>query len=359
MAELSRRDLLAGAAALSATSMLPSVTSAASKKAKSAVGEPILPRRLREGDKIAIVAPASLADPASDLEEAVANVRALGFKPVLSPNAGAKWGYLAGTDEQRAHDFNWAIADDSIAGILFLQGGYGTTRMIHLLDYKLFKQKPKVVCGYSDITGICNALTSQTGVVTFHGPIALAKFDGFEGEWFRKTVMSAAPVGELGYPKNPTTRQPAPGPSTIQGGKAKGRLVGGNLTLVSSLAGTPYLPSFKDAILFLEDINEAPYRVDRMLTQLWSSGNLGKLKGIVFGDFREKAPEPNAKPFDPSIEFTMAQVLENVRLWVKCPIFTGGNFGHLHDKWTLPIGGIVEIDADRRTISLNEPVVRE
>lgn len=354
MSNISRRNLLVGAAALS--------VGAASSESKAQYGSPKLakrPKKLGEGSRIAIVAPASLADPATDLDEAVTNLKNQGFKPVLAPHAGSRWGYLAGTDEERAKDFNWAIENDDIDGVIFLQGGYGCTRMLHLLDYKLFSRKPKVCCGYSDITAICNALTRKSGVVTFHGPIALAKFDGVEGEWFKKVVRTVEPGGDLTHPSAPTTRQPAPGATTILPGKCQGHLVGGNLTLVSSMVGTPYAPNFKGAILFLEDINEAPYRVDRMLTQLWSSGALNQVAGIYFGDFKEKAPLPTDKPINPQVEFTMSQVLENVKLWVKCPVLTGGNFGHLHDKWTLPIGLQAELDATKGVLTLTHAAVTE
>lgn len=307
----------------------------------------IYPPRLKPGDLVAIISPAGATESEASLAQAIVNVESLGLRVRRMPNLGQQWGYLGGTDEQRASDLNEAIRDREVKGIICLRGGYGTMRILPRLDYKALTKDPKVILGYSDITGLLNAFARKSGVVTFHGPIAEAKFLGFEGENLRRAIMEGE---ELNLFPNPTSLagDPVYPPlRTIQSGKARGRLIGGNLSLIEPCAGTPYGPDFKDAILFLEDVAEAPYRVDRMLTSLWLRGELQKLNGIVFGDFRL----PRDEPIDPGPDsFSMDQVFDNLRTWVKCPIFCGLHAGHIRDKLTLPIGGLAEIDADARTL---------
>jgi len=297
---------------------------------------PTYPPRLRPNDLVAISAPAGAASRPGSVEQATRNLEALGLRVKLMPNVMARWGYLAGTDEERAADVNSALGDPDIRALITLRGGYGTMRILPLLDYDLLRRDPKIVIGYSDITGLLNALTRKTEVVTFHGPIAEAKFAGFEGEAFRRACWEGQQLADVSdmVPQSKIS----PPRSTIRSGSATGRLIGGNLSLIAPIAGTPYGPDFDGAILFLEDINEAPYRVDRMLTGLWLGGHLQKLGGIVFGDFRESEPDT---------DFTMREVFDNLRRWVDIPMFCGLPAGHIADKLTLPIGARVTLDADR------------
>lgn len=310
----------------------------------------IIPPKLKSDDLVAIIAPASASNKPDALNQAVLNIESLGLKAKVMPNAGSRWGYFAGTDEQRAEDFNRAVADPEVKAIICLRGGYGTMRILPMICYEEFQRNPKIVMGYSDITGLLNALTRMTGVVTYHGPIAESKFLGYEGEWARKALLEPGPLGVFAPPITVSGRSVEPAPRTINGGKAKGRLIGGNLCLISPVIGSPYQPDFKGSILFLEDIQEHPYRVDRMLTGLWLSGCLDQLNGIVFGDF---VPHPEEKAYSgPKDEtFTMDQVFDNLRLWTQIPIFTGLYAGHIKDKVTLPIGGVVEMDADALTLT--------
>lgn len=355
MSDLTRREFIAGA---TAAALAPGMAAAHVGTAAHSMPAFIKPPRLQEGDQVAIIAPASAVDNPSDVTVAIDNLEKLGFVPIASANILHRWGYLAGTDEQRAEDFNWAIREKSVKGIICFQGGYGTMRMLPLLDYKAFRKNPKVVCGYSDITGLCNALTRKSGVVTFHGPIAQNSFEGFEGENFRKVILEPVAPLEFGTPATLSGRAPEPGPATLRPGIAEGRLVGGNLSLIAGLAGTPYMPDLNQAVLFLEDVNEAPYRIDRMLTTLWLSGKLDQLAGVVFGDFRPPKPQADAQPVAPENEFSTAQVIANFAKQVECPVFTGLFTGHIRDKLTLPIGARVRLDAAARTLTLLETAVR-
>ncbi|HEY9179114.1 MAG TPA: LD-carboxypeptidase, partial [Candidatus Baltobacteraceae bacterium] len=229
---------------------------------------------LRDGDAVALLAPAGPL--ASDEEFARAEhvVRSLGLVPCLGRHARERDGYLAGTDEQRAADFNEAARDPQIRGIFALRGGYGTMRILDAVDYDALAADPKVVLGYSDLTALLNVITQRTGLVTFHGPVAaLSKFTDNEITWLRRAVMQTDSLGEL----------PAPDAEIVTPGNAQGRLCGGNLSLVSALVGTPYAIDTARAILVLEEVDEAPYRIDRMLVQLEMSGALSRLAGVLIG----------------------------------------------------------------------------
>lgn len=317
----------------------------------------IAPPKLRPGDPVAIIAPAGAHSDEASLEGAMENLRKIGLEPIPSPNLRARWGYLAGQDQERADDFNWAVANPDIRGIICLRGGYGTMRMLPMIDYAAFRANPKVVMGYSDITGILNALTTRSGVMTFHGPIAEAKFEGYEGEWMRKAIFSSEVIEAFLPPTTLRGRAVDPSPRTIQSGRAEGRLIGGNLSLIQPCAGTPYGPKFEGAILVLEDINEDPYRVDRMLTSLWLGGHLQKLAGIVLADFRPPKPRPDDEPGSPEKAFNMDQVFDHLCQWVSCPIFCGLYAGHISDKVTLPIGARARMDADALQLEVLEPCV--
>lgn len=353
---MDRRDFLKITALSGAAAMVPSAAVASLQPGGKTSREMVRPPALKPGDLVAIIAPAGASDGPENLASAKKNVESLGYEVVVSPHAGDRWGYLAGEDKIRAEDFNWAARNPDIRGIFCLRGGYGTTRMLPYLDYKAFRKYPKVITGYSDITGILNALTRQSGVITFHGPIAEATFKDFEGEWFAKATTKADPLGILATPTTLTGRAVNPIEVTIQSGVAKGRLIGGNLSLLNAMMGSKYAPDYQDAILFIEDTGEAPYRVDRMLTGLWLSGDLAKLRGIVIADFRPSREDTEDKS-DPSTTFSMMQVFENLKLWTKVPIFTGLYAGHIRDKLTLPIGAMAKIDATNRTLEILEPCV--
>jgi len=227
------------------------------------------PPALRPGDRIAIVCPAGPADDQAHLDRAAERVRSLGFEPVLGKRALARWGYLAGTDAERAEDLNEVIRDPDVQGVFCLRGGYGAMRILPVLDYEAMRKSPKVIMGYSDITALHLAYLAQSGVVSFHGPCAESSWT----EYARGTLPVCLAAEAWGEVKNAASTEPR---RTLVPGVAEGPLVGGNLTLVASMCGTPYLPSLAGAIVFLEDIGEEPYRVDRMLTQLILNGGLAE-----------------------------------------------------------------------------------
>jgi muramoyltetrapeptide carboxypeptidase len=291
------------------------------------------PPLLPAGSHVALVSPAGPYRDDTELDRAKGNVRKFGWEPVVMTNARARDGYLAGSDEQRARDINAAIADDEIRAIWCMRGGYGAMRILDALDYDAMKTSPKAVIGYSDVTALHAAFGKRSNLVTFHGPTARQAIPPFAFESLQNAVARGAdPCGQMANAK------------TVRGGRAKGRLVGGNLALLTALAGTPYSPDYKGAILVIEDVNEAHYRIDRMLMTMHLSGAFSGLAGLVFGRFTDIPKEFG------DVEWSLERVLADAATRAGVPCVTDAPFGHVDDQWTLPLGAIAELDADARTL---------
>ena len=316
---------------------------------------PVLkPKRLRPGDTVGLVSPASITfDPA--LVDIVREVlTALELKMKLDPRALNRWGYFAGTDAERAEAINAMFADPDVNAVLALHGGWGSARVLPLLDYALIAKHPKILVGYSDITALLLALYARSGLVTFHGPTGNSTWNKFSADYFRRLVFE----GEALTMENPkdvgdNLAQVQDRIRTITPGTARGRLAGGNLTVLSSIIGSEYLPDWKGHILFLEDIGEEIYRIDRMLTQLKLAGVLDKLSGFVFG----KCTDCDVGSGYSS--FTLEEVLNDHIRPLGIPAFHGSMIGHVKNKFTVPLGVEVEIDAAQGVISLLEPAVSD
>jgi muramoyltetrapeptide carboxypeptidase len=279
--------------------------------------------------------------------------RALGYEPSLGPNTGARHGYFAGTDEQRLADLNDALRDPSVAAVWCIRGGYGTTRILDRMDFDALAAHPKPLIGYSDITAILNAVTRRTGMVTFHAPMARAAMPAFSRWHFERVLASAEPPGRLGrLPEPPGVLLPQENRiARLHGGVAEGPLAGGNLTLLQCLVGTPHFPDLDGAILFLEDVGEDLYRVDRMLAHLRMAGALDRLAGVAVGRFTElkRAMTDGALGFD--------EVLATYLLPLGIPVAYGFPIGHIDDQWTLPLGVRARLDADAGELELLEAAV--
>lgn len=302
-----------------------------------------LPPRLRVGDAVGLVTPAgAIFDPA-EIREAEAAVEALGLRPVRGRNVLARHGYLGGTDEQRAADIMTMVRDDSVHAILALRGGWGCARLLPYLDYDAVRAHPKIVCGYSDITALLLGLYARSGLACFHGPVGTSTWDTFSTSYFRRVLFDGLPV---------SMPPPTPGDVwTLTHGQASGRLVGGNLSVLSALVGTPYFPDLRGHILFLEEVGEEPYRIDRMLTQMRLAGVFEGLKGIVFGDCRNCAPDQGY------VSLSLRQVFEDHFRRYGFPMFYGTAIGHIAGKFTVPVGVEAEMDASSGMLRLLEPAV--
>lgn len=299
------------------------------------------------------MAPAGALLEHDDLRRATEVCRALGFEPQVGLNAERKYGYLGGTDQERLADLNGAIRDPAIDAIWCLRGGYGVTRILDTVDYEALARTPKILIGYSDITALLNAVTRVTGTVTFHGPIARANLTRFSREHLECAVRHPAPAGRLGRIEPPDDVLGACHGRivTLRPGTAEGPLAGGNLTLLQALVGTPYFPDLQGAILFIEDVGEDLYRVDRVLAHLRTVGALDRLAGVVVGQFTEmkKATPDGALGFD--------EILETYFGPLEVPVASGFPIGHVDDQWTLPLGVRARLDAEAGEVDLLEAAV--
>nr|WP_263012077.1 LD-carboxypeptidase [Laspinema sp. D2d] len=301
------------------------------------------PPRLKVGDTVGLINPSSPIEQ-EDIDYARKELRALGLNVKLAPHLLDQYGYLAGQDTDRAADVNAMFADRSVQALLTMRGGWGCSRILPLLNYELIRANPKIIMGYSDITSLLLAIYARSGIITFHGPVATSAWNPFSINYVQRLLLDAEPV-RMQNP--PSTR-----PQTITGGKARGQLVGGNLSVLSALVGSAYLPDWENKILFVEEIGEDIYRVDRMLTQLKLAGILDKISGFIFAECtRCEAGEGD----EPSL--TLNQVLSD---WIRplgIPAWYGSAIGHIKDKFTIPVGVEVEIDANQGIIQLLEKAV--
>jgi len=318
--------------------------------------ESLKPLRLNQGDTIGLIAPGWLISE-KQLQESIEQISQLGFVPVYTERILGENGYFSGTDEQRAADLNEMFLNPQIKAIVCANGGYGCTRILDLIDYKAIKENPKIVIGYSDVTALLNAINQKTGLIIFHGPISRTFKSDYSKYQFEKIVKKT--VKHLLIESSPeylekSKEQEEYKRYTITSGKAKGELIGGNLTLITSMIGTKYQLDFTKKIVLIEDIGEEPYRIDRMLTQLIETGELQKARGIAFGIMRgcDKTLESKAPN-----SFTLQEVIEERIKPLNIPAVYGLSFGHLSNSFTFPIGIEAELDADKMVIKLLEKVV--
>ena len=312
------------------------------------------PTRLRPGDTIGLVAPASVTYESLQLQIALEALEAMGLKAKVGPHVMDRYGYLAGEDEDRASDINAAFADPEIDAVFALRGGWGASRLLPFLDFDLIAKNPKIFLGYSDITSLLNAIYAKAGVVTFHGPNVMSRWNEFTYQGMREVLFDAR-ASTYSNPEviddDLVARKHRI--QTINAGKATGHLIGGNLTLMSALVGTPYFPNASGAILFLEDVGEAIYRVDRMMTQLKLSGVLGQVSGVVFGHFTDVTPNPGLG------NFALMDILKQHCEPLGVPCYFGAMIGHVEQQSTVPVGAIAEMDAGAGALRLQEPAVRK
>jgi len=312
------------------------------------------PARLRKGDTVGLIEPASASDEAFQLQLVEEAIVAMGLKPKRAPHILDRYGYLAGRDKDRAADVNAMFADTEVKAIFAVRGGWGSARLLPYLDWDIIRANPKLLTGFSDITALHMAIAAKAGFATLHGPNAGSAWGKASWDAFYPIAFDAA---------TPTLVNPEGGEDrlaqrrwrtqTITPGKAKGRLLGGNLTVLSALVGSGYLPDFNGAILFLEDVDEAEYRIDRMLTQLGLAGVLKNLAGVVFGQCTSCTGSSSGVYGG----FTLNDVLRQHLGGLGAPVYSGAWFGHITDQFTLAQGVMTEIDADAGTLRMLEPAV--
>ncbi|WP_123052622.1 LD-carboxypeptidase [Clostridium sp. JN-1] len=306
----------------------------------------MIAKRLKKGGTIGLIAPSS-PESYDKIKSSIELFKSLGFKIKEGKHISDKWGYLAGNDEDRAHDFNDMFLDDTVDMVLCIRGGYGTMRILSMIDFNLVKEHPKIFAGFSDITTLLNIISSKCNLVTFHSPMCTSNFlDKATSESFFNTIMN-------GY-ENYTIKNPENFPAEYKSNvpEVSGQLVGGNLSLISSTMGTPYEIDTKDKILFIEDVGEDPYKIDRMLTQLLLDNKLQECKAFVLGQFT-RCTLPH---YERSL--TLEEVLEDRLLSLNKPTLINLQSGHSYPRLTIPIGAKVVVNFKSGFIKTLEPVVK-
>jgi muramoyltetrapeptide carboxypeptidase len=290
----------------------------------------IKPPRLRNGDVIGLVAPASEPSNEEKIIKGAEYIEKLGYRVKLGKHIRNQYGFLAGTDKERASDFNGMVHDKNVKAIFSIRGGYGTPRLLQMIDYRGLKKNPKIIVGYSDITALQLAIFRKIGLVTFSGPMTgvemWKEIDPYTEENFWRQITSSKKIGLLKNPDDEPLR-------ILNSGRTQGRLLGGNFSLLLSLMNTPFLPDLRKSILVLEDVEEAPHRIDRMLAQLLNAGVLKNLAGLVFGKFTDCKPNDPKEP-----HFTIEEIQDEYAKKIKCPVISNLQYGHIPRKLTLPIG---------------------
>lgn len=343
---LDRRTAIRNLGALAAALALPSPLGAASAVQK--------PPRLRAGDAVGLIEPAAFSDDMSAIEVVKETITGMGLVPRLGRHVAARYGYLAGTDEQRAADINEMYADPSVKAVFTVRGGWGCARLLPLLNWDVIRANPKLLIGFSDITALHLAFAARAGFPTIHAPNAANSWGKISWE----SLWNLAFAGGTPTFRNPDVAAGDPfeqarwRTTPINPGVARGRLLGGNLSVLTALVGTPWLPDFSGAILFLEETGEAEYRIDRMMSQLALSGILSKVAGVVFGQCTRCGG--NVPGY---IGFTVPQILHDYLSPLGVPAFQGANIGHIANQLSLPVGVEVEIDAAAGSIRVLEPAV--
>ncbi len=299
---------------------------------------PIKPQALRRGDLIGIAAPASPFDRAA-FDRGIAVIESMGYEVKVPESCFSRKGYLAGSDTERVQLLKTLFDDQSVRAIFCARGGFGSLRLLPLIDFEFFATRPKILLGFSDITALLVAMYDVSNMVTFHGPVVT-------------TLKQSASETRTGLTRALESSEPwtlqASKPVVIHPGRASGPLIGGNLTTLCHLLGTPYAPSFDDHLLFLEDRGEAPYRIDRMFSQLNLGGHLDGIVGVVLGSFENCGPP----------EEIFAVVKEAFR-HRDVPILAGFGIGHGAENLTVPIGIKAEIDTEQGSLRFLEPAVRD
>ena len=306
----------------------------------------IKPNKLSRNDLIGIISPASSPDDLSLIETGIKYIEGLGYKTIIGKNVGKYRGYLAGTDEERVSDIHEMFNNKKVKAIICLRGGYGASRLLDKIDYKLIRNNPKIFVGFSDITALHLAFLQKSRLITFAGPMVISNFvkdlSHYTEEYFWQLITSDKKPGKIIWSANEK-------PRSITLGKATGKIIGGNLAVFNSLLCTAYLPNLKDKILFVEDVNEYPYKIDRMMNQLKLNRVFKKVKGIILGSFVDCIEQDQNKK-----TLTLKEIFTDYFKELKIPVISGFPHGHIKDLITIPIGINVKMNASKGYIEFSE-----
>ncbi|MCB0282700.1 MAG: LD-carboxypeptidase [Calditrichaeota bacterium] len=317
----------------------------------------ILPPALEEGDTVGLITPASsLFEGHRTLIEATEKMNALGFKVKAGKNIFKTKGYLAGSIEDRLEDIHDMFQDNDVKAIITIRGGYGSGQLLPYLDYELIRNHPKILVGYSDITSLLLGIYRKTGLVTFHGPVATSTFTDFTTKYFKKVLMNAEPAGEIDDAPYDDNHQTSSRIWTLNGGKSRGRLIGGNLSLMQATMGTPFEFESDGAIIFIEEVGEEPYYIDRIMNQFKMAGKFDKCQGVIFDKLSDVQPSKFGASFYRNL--SVEEVITDYFKDYDFPVCVGFSLGHIKNKPTMPLGILAELDADRKKLSFLEAAVQ-
>lgn len=314
----------------------------------------LLPKAIKKGDTVGLISPSSATADRMQFTFAKEALEALGFKVKLGENLMNRRGHLAGTDAERAGDINAMFADKDVRAIVSIRGGSGAARILPFIDYKSIAKNPKPLLGYSDITALHCAIQAQTGLITFHGPMGSGSWNSFNVAQFEKLFFDRELMTyENVHVESDDLVVKSNRIQTLTSGIVEGKILGGNLTVLTALSGTPYYPDFENTILFIEDIGEDPYKIDRMMSTLKLNGTLAKIKGFVFGQCSDCEPGGGYG------SLSLDQVLDDYILPLKIPAYSGAMIGHISKQFIIPVGAKMKMDADKGILTLMEPVFQD
>ncbi len=306
--------------------------------------ELIFSNRITRNSTLGLISPASPVYDPKDFDEMLINVKNMGFTLKLGKHVRDRWGFLAGSDKDRAQDLMDMFADPNVDAILCVRGGWGCNRILEHIDFDIIKNNPKPLIGFSDITSLHMSIQAKTGVITFHGPVGTSEWNNFTTNSFDNALIDAEPQTYI------IPEEDLKGAYVINPGKASGKILGGNLTVFTAMLGSEYLPDFKGSILFVEEVSEAVYRVDRMMTQLRTAGILKQIKGFIFGRCTDCS--------EGGYGMTLKEVLEDHIKPLGIPAFYGAMISHEAKNVTIPVGMNVEMDADNLSFKVDKPAVK-
>jgi muramoyltetrapeptide carboxypeptidase len=313
-------------------------------------GTVIRPRHLSPNATIGIVSPASPQREPARLTRGIHYLESLGYRVKLGRNAlKSHGGYLAGKDEERVADLHEMFTDSSVSAIFCARGGYGSSRLLSLIDFQIIKENPKIFVGFSDVTALQLAILRKTGLVTFTGALPSVdmadEFDNYSEEWFWRALTSTKPLGNI-------IQEQAL--STVKAGTAIGPLIAGNLSVLVSLIGTPYLPSLEACVLAIEDVDEHTYRIDRMLTHLLNAGHLTEVSALLTGSWSQANTQRSATP-----NRDVGEVIHEISEFVRGPVLANLMYGHEPQKLTLPVGILAKVSSDGPIVTFVESATSE
>lgn len=347
---MQRRNFLAGAGASCALPFLR--RSAVFGQPQSNATNLIRPKALSPGDLVGLITPATEVPDPDRLALAERTVSYFKLRMKRGKNVGRRFGTYRESVAARLDDLHGMFRDPEVKAVFCIRGGYASAHLLDSIDYDLIRRHPKIFVGYSDITAMHLAINKNSRLVTFHGPIVLSRFTDYTQQHFRKALFETAPIGKVTNPPDTNELRPAHTLRTIRPGRASGPLTGGNLSLISTTLGTPFEIDTRGRILFLEDVEEQAYSVDRMLTQLRLAGKFDGVAGVIWGECQDCGP----RAFQPSavLPFSLGEVVDNILGELKVPVLSGLTIGHTNDQLTLPLGIAATLDATAGTLEMTE-----